>query len=192
MLGWATVQSNQGWLFEEKKGFWYGGRLWISAIYKSVRTSLEVEVDTHPSKYIGAVMSEARGFGGQWGFNLHFFKKPPLKQNQKVAATSLSFSSSPRKGKMATGQSIRCHICGHQCLLMRWWLRGHWQLPRRWDNGWDCATNFHHHAAQKYIAMHWYRVDNWQNVQIVLRKCKVFFQHELLSLLSCHMVTGSL
>ena len=51
MLGWATVQSNQGWLFE-KKGFWYGGRLCISAIYKSVRTSLEVEVDTHPSKYI--------------------------------------------------------------------------------------------------------------------------------------------
>ena len=58
------------------------------------------------------------------------------------------FELAPR-AKGLQGLSTRCHICGQQCLLMRWW-RGHWQRPpRRWDNGWDCATNFRHHAAQK-------------------------------------------
>ena len=34
-------------------------------VWKSSPECEGFTVDTHPSKYIGAVMSEARGFGGQ-------------------------------------------------------------------------------------------------------------------------------
>ena len=80
---------------------------------------------------------------------------------------------------------------------MRW--RGHWQPARRWDNGWDCATNFRHHTAQRYrggasrqgVQIVQYRGTENLHAQHLFNLVKCTFNMSCFSSFCCNMVTGT-